>query len=173
MHYVLFSSGGCEIIMCIPTYRLRWTLSLDFSNQNPVIFIWIMGICWKQYGLGLESNQSIDRKYQMYGFKLICWWLSTWMCIYSFLTISSFFVKLLSLLGSLRPQSSERKSKWVVIRRQLRQVRKLKATCSKKQSHCWVSVCSLLFHHFHQWRPSFHFLDIYNYSSTVREHKPY
>ncbi|KAK4487298.1 hypothetical protein RD792_006096 [Penstemon davidsonii] len=29
--------------------------------------------------------------------------------------------ELLSLLGSLRPQSSERKSKWVVIRRQLRQ----------------------------------------------------
>lgn len=32
------------------------------------------------------------------------------------------FLKLLSLLGSLRPQSSERKTKWVVIRRQLRQV---------------------------------------------------
>lgn len=31
-------------------------------------------------------------------------------------------LKLLSLLGSLRPQSSERKTKWVVIRRQLRQV---------------------------------------------------
>ncbi|PHU03060.1 putative serine/threonine-protein kinase GCN2 [Capsicum chinense] len=29
--------------------------------------------------------------------------------------------ELLSLLGSLRPQSSERKTKWVVIRRQLRQ----------------------------------------------------
>ncbi|MFS7924532.1 putative protein kinase PEK-GCN2 family [Helianthus anomalus] len=31
--------------------------------------------------------------------------------------------ELLSLLGSLRPQSTERKTKWVVIRRQLRQVR--------------------------------------------------
>jgi hypothetical protein len=29
------------------------------------------------------------------------------------------------MMGSLRPQSSERKSKWVVIRRQLLQVRKI------------------------------------------------
>lgn len=49
--------------------------------------------------------------------------------------------ELLSLLGSLRPQSSERKTKWVVIRRQLRQELNLAETAVNRLQTVGLRFC--------------------------------
>ncbi|KAL3324499.1 hypothetical protein AABB24_038571 [Solanum stoloniferum] len=51
--------------------------------------------------------------------------------------------ELLSLLGSLRPQSSERKTKWVVIRRQLRQELNLAETAVNRLQTVGLRFCGV------------------------------
>ncbi|XP_075085700.1 eIF-2-alpha kinase GCN2 isoform X2 [Nicotiana tabacum] len=54
--------------------------------------------------------------------------------------------ELLSLLGSLRPQSSERKTKWVVIRRQLRQELNLAETAVNRLQTVGLRFCGVADH---------------------------
>lgn len=84
----------------------------------------LLDAIWSWIGIRVDHRQKVAEVWLVIGFTwsflfiivcMVCL-TSPEKCFYIF------FMKLLSLLGSLRPQSSERKSKWVVIRRQLRQV---------------------------------------------------
>lgn len=83
----------------------------------------LLDAIWSWIGVKVEQRWKVAEVYLLHSYCIAFGIFLLFGLWKDLKTASGFYMKLLSLLGTLRPQSSERKSKWVVIRRQLRQVR--------------------------------------------------